>query len=364
MALVCGGQALPRLRLGWRDWLLPSALMLGVGSPWFIYQSLHAGFAFWNVLIGEHVITRFTSALDPSHLHPWDYYFSETWRETTITGSRIVVSLGVLRLLLAAFRGESWLSRLIVVWGVLPLVAISLGTSKLGHYAFPFWPPIALGAGFAGASLLGAADGPWGRLLSGVRIVPARLTGRINGSAGVRRVVAACTLIAAAVGLWTLIVGTVNVEIGGLRILRNGSIIRPTLIVLLDSHLQHVQGRMHFLPDRRVQLQIAPTTLLAAMWLQLAMAVSGNKDFLKCKFCEREIEISTASSGFRTNREFCSQSCKTKEYRRRKRKAIKFARQGKAVNSIARLTDTRPETVRGWVATLGTGVPKPRKGKE
>ena len=121
---------------------------------------------------------------------------------------------------------------------------------------------------------------------------------------------------------------------------------------LFDHHLQHVQGRMRFAEDGRSQLRIAPMTLLAAMWLQLAMAVAGNKNFVKCKFCDRQIEISTAESGFRSNRVFCSQSCKTNDYRRRKREAIRHARRGKTVAAIAKLVATEPKTVRGWVNTV------------
>ena len=129
---------------------------------------------------------------------------------------------------------------------------------------------------------------------------------------------------------------------------------KEKLVWLFDSHLQHVQGRMKFGPDGRPQLRTAPMTLLAAMWLQLAMAVAGNKNFVKCKFCEKQIEISTADSGFRSNRVFCSQSCKTNEYRRRKRDAIRHAATGKSVAAVSRLVATEPKTVRGWVDTLGS----------
>jgi hypothetical protein len=131
---------------------------------------------------------------------------------------------------------------------------------------------------------------------------------------------------------------------------------------LFDSHLQHVQGRMRFAADGPPQLRIAPMTLLAAMWLQLAMAVAGNKNFVKCRFCERQIEISTAESGFRTNRQFCSQSCKTNDYRKRRRKAVKLAKQGKPMNRIAKFVATKPETVRRWLAALPTKAREPRKG--
>ena len=108
---------------------------------------------------------------------------------------------------------------------------------------------------------------------------------------------------------------------------------RSAIEWLLNSHLQHVQGRMRIAAGGSPQLRMAPLTLLAAMWLQLAMAVAGDKEFVKCKFCLRQIEISTAESGFRTNRVFCSGSCKTKDYRKRKRVAIRLAKRGEAFAS-------------------------------
>ena len=43
-------------------------------------------------------------------------------------------------------RGRSWL--------VVPLALMSMGTSKLHHYAYPFLPPLALAAGFGPGWLL------------------------------------------------------------------------------------------------------------------------------------------------------------------------------------------------------------------
>ena len=123
---------------------------------------------------------------------------------------------------------------------------------------------------------------------------------------------------------------------------------------LFDSHLQHVQGRIRFPADGPGQLRFAPTTLLAAMWLQLAMAVAGEKEFVKCKFCSRQIEISTAESGFRTNREFCSQSCKTKDYRHRKRTALRLADARTPMSKIAAKVQTPVATVQRWLAAQKT----------
>ena len=68
-----------------------------------------------------------------------------------------------------------------------------------------------------------------------------------------------------------------------------------------------------------------------------------------CKFCSRPIEISTAETGYRTNRTFCSDSCKTRDYRQRKRTALRLAQEGQSVRGIAELIQTKPATIRGWL---------------
>src|SRR5262249_14267756 len=91
--------------------------------------------------------------------------------------------------------------------------------------------------------------------------------------------------------------------------------------------------------------------LLAAMWLQLGLAVVGGKRFLACKFCRRLFEISTDPTGFRNHREFCSGTCKTKDYRRRKQTALQLVAKRISITEIAKRTETASTTVRTWVAT-------------
>jgi DNA-binding NarL/FixJ family response regulator len=97
------------------------------------------------------------------------------------------------------------------------------------------------------------------------------------------------------------------------------------------------------------RLSFAPASLLAAMWLQFALAIAGDKPFVACKFCGRFFEISTEQTGFRTHREFCSDSCKTMDYRRRKRMALRLASEGCAIGQIARDLKTKPATVRAFI---------------
>jgi hypothetical protein len=125
---------------------------------------------------------------------------------------------------------------------------------------------------------------------------------------------------------------------------------RNRLTWLLNLHLQKVQARMLLEKDVAPRLSFAPLTLLAAMWLQLALSVVGDKDFRSCKHCHNLFEISTDDTGYRRHREFCSESCKTKDYRKRKRTALKLAADGKPAAIIAKATATNVITVRAWIA--------------
>ena len=141
---------------------------------------------------------------------------------------------------------------------------------------------------------------------------------------------------------------------------------RLRLTRLFDVHLQHVQGHMLIEPDLPSRLSLAPQTLLSAMWLQFALAVAGDKQFRQCKFCRCLFEISTEQTGFRRHREFCANaSCKTQDYRRRKRTALELAKKGVPSRTIAQRIDTKEATVRRWLASSGPrGTGKRGTGKQ
>ena len=132
---------------------------------------------------------------------------------------------------------------------------------------------------------------------------------------------------------------------------------------LFDRHLQHVQGRLGFGPTREPRLVLEPLTLISAMWLQLALAITGDKEFVACKFCRRLFEISTQQTGYRRHREFCSDSCKTKDYRKRKRTALRLAKAGDRLRDIAAKTSTDSATIRAWIGAAKRDR-NPRTGEE
>ena len=132
---------------------------------------------------------------------------------------------------------------------------------------------------------------------------------------------------------------------------------------LFDRNLQHVQARLAFGAGGKPKVLLEPLTLIAAMWLQLALDVTGDKRFVACKFCRKVFEISTAQTGFRSHREFCSGSCKTLDYRRRQRTAGQMAADGIGATEIAQQLDTSVETVERWLRNRTLPVSKPMTGE-
>lgn len=222
------------LRSGWRDWVLPVAMVAAVTAPWFLYEWRLYGSLFWQVIFGEHVFKRFTSWLDPSHLHPWHYYFSTAWGEVTFAREQILVAVGLARLAVAAVRGETWTARVVLVWGVLPLSLISIGTSKLGHYAYPFWPPLGLGAGLAFAWVLGDLERRIEPAIVGLltRVTPNRAAAWSVPRSRVRMVLLTLAGLMLTIALWTLFISPVRIAIGNVTLFTNSSFLRPAFAAI------------------------------------------------------------------------------------------------------------------------------------
>lgn len=230
LPVVCGVAFLWRrdawiaLRTSWSAWIVPALVIVALSAPWFVYQMAQSGSLVWEVILGEHVYTRFTASLDPNHLHPWHYYFVEAWNELANEGSQWMAAAGVLLLGVTAWDGRSWLARLILTWLAVPFVLLTIGSSKLFHYAYPFLPALALGAGYASALLVRAiADGLEPLL---------QKFGTSSGmpSAGRRRWATIGAAIAFGVAVWTVVAGNVDWTVGGWRLFRNSSLARPIAI--------------------------------------------------------------------------------------------------------------------------------------
>jgi hypothetical protein len=137
---------------------------------------------------------------------------------------------------------------------------------------------------------------------------------------------------------------------------KKGDVLMPALFLLqgwVNNHLKdHVAPRLlYHLDQRKEVLRIVPHNLLGAMWLQLAEAIDGRKKYRTCKECGTWFEISAKQSDHRTARRvFCSDHCKSRDYRLRKDRARELKSDGKSVKDIAKELDTNVETIKKWVA--------------
>ena len=252
VTIACRPGGTGDLRRSWREWRLPVAGTGVLIAPWFIYETVHAGSGFWTVLLTAHVLQRFAGVLHPEHLHPWHYYLSWLWQELGRGGLRTIYGAGLAALAWQAWRGRDWQARAVLCWWAVPFVLLSAGTSKLFHYAYPFLPPLALGVGVMTALAAGALMHPWlerAFTWPGVARTGAR-------GALVARGLTVLGVAAFAVAAWSVAVGPVNIQIGGVRIFRSAILWRPALI-----------GSMLWLLAGRGLRVLQPAGALLLVWL-------------------------------------------------------------------------------------------------
>jgi hypothetical protein len=118
------------------------------------------------------------------------------------------------------------------------------------------------------------------------------------------------------------------------------------LLALVNGGLA---GRVtpRFVQDPRngkLELQTVPENLLGALWLQLAEAIGGGKQFRQCITCGGWFEVSG-----RSDRRVCSDACRSRAYRGRQERARQLAAEGKGFPAIATELGSSVKTVRKWV---------------
>ena len=124
---------------------------------------------------------------------------------------------------------------------------------------------------------------------------------------------------------------------------------------LINEHLHHrASPRLLWEQSRdRLGLYIVPDGLIGAMWLQFARAVERDAKFRQCPECTTWFEVAPGRG--RTDKQFCSNACRTKAYRKRQAEAVRLHGEGRSLEDIARDLDSDPDTVRGWIERKGLG---------
>jgi hypothetical protein len=99
--------------------------------------------------------------------------------------------------------------------------------------------------------------------------------------------------------------------------------------------------------DAIPHLNIVPNSLLGALWLQLAQAVAGNKEYRDCSKCGEPFELSP--DAYRTNRRFCSDKCRSKTYRDKRVEAQRLRAEGVSIAQIASQLHTEVKRIKIWI---------------
>lgn len=228
----------PRIRLAsqWRVWGGVAALTLALVVPWFVYATMRFGWGLWHIMLTDHVYVRFTSYLDATHLQPWNFYFTELYRWFAASDSHLPVLAGLALLVVQTIR-RRWLDGAVVVlWFALPLLLMSLGTSKLYHYVYPFLPPLALAGGYLGGFAVTLAPAPLARGLQALHdYLAARVPTvvAISRRPAVRWTTITIAVAAAVVAALTLIGEPIRIVVGRSVLFRSSGVVRPILAVAL-----------------------------------------------------------------------------------------------------------------------------------
>ena len=138
------------------------------------------------------------------------------------------------------------------------------------------------------------------------------------------------------------------------RNLKAGELGRPALEFVRTKVTERldksgIDNRLLWDPNyRRQRLHVVPTSLVAALWLQFAKAIEGDKEYRQCEQCSRWFEVAAEK---REDAKFCQNACRSKAYRERQKTARKLRNEGVPVREIARRLDSDTKTVTRWTKT-------------
>ncbi len=97
----------------------------------------------------------------------------------------------------------------------------------------------------------------------------------------------------------------------------------------------------------RLGLHIVPRSLIGRIWLQFARAIDGNRAFRRCQDCRKWFEVTPHVT--RTDRIFCSPTCKASAHRGKIAEARRLFARGVSPREIARQLASTTDKVEGWV---------------
>jgi len=130
-----------------------------------------------------------------------------------------------------------------------------------------------------------------------------------------------------------------------------GDLVVPALYCVqfeMNRQLQDTSARLLWNRSHtRQELCFVPPHLLAAVWLQFAQAVDGNKGYRSCEQCGRWFELSPQMA--RTDKQFCTNACRSRAARGRQVQASKLYEAGQSIAGIAGTVHSTPAVVQRWI---------------
>ncbi|MGC4084862.1 MAG: hypothetical protein QM736_22795 [Vicinamibacterales bacterium] len=279
----------------WRLWTVCAALVVAVCAPWFVYAHVRFGGIFWQTILGDSVFKRMTVSLDPTHVHPWNWYVGQMWMEFGNEGTRWLHVAGLVVLAVQTLRRRWFDGLVIALWATVPMAIISGGTSKLYHYTYPYLPPITLASGYLVALVVALAPAPLRKVFEWVEDraavwfpgVVRRMTSDTS-----RRVVSAIVVVAAALAIGALILGSVRLQIGSVLV-KSSSITRPIAVILLLTVFARTSTRMTRLI---VALLVCSAMPMAAYRGQMEWMEKGKHPIRTAASCLLDVQRKSGTS--------------------------------------------------------------------
>jgi len=297
--LGLAAMAFPRVRRrlfeDWRAWLGIAGVVFLLCAPWFIYSQIRFGSQLWETILGEHVLRRMTGFLDPTHVHPWNWYIQSMWQEFVNERMEWLIAAGLVVLLVQTIRRRWFEGAVVLMWAVVPMAIISAGTSKLYHYAYPFIPPVVLAAGYLVALVVMLAP-----VL--VRKVLEQAEDRLAGiwpSLAVRArrptfrsIASALTIVAATITIIAISLGSFRIDVGGVAFKSSG-VSRPVVLILLLAIATGTSSRVGRLV---VALLVFSAMPMAAYRGQIQRLPQGKHPMRAAAECVQRIQAESGST--------------------------------------------------------------------
>jgi 4-amino-4-deoxy-L-arabinose transferase-like glycosyltransferase len=259
-----------RLRRDWRLWSGVSLMVVALCAPWFVYAYEQFGSFLWTVMFGEHIVHRFTGALDPAHLHPWYYYLASIDMALGGSDAFLLVAVGMIALTAGVLRRQAPPEHsLLLLWLAIPLTLMSAGSSKLYHYAFPFLPPLALAAGLAAVLLLERLPPVVRRLLAQLDAgAPGhwRIAATIERRPIVRAAFGVLAAIAFAIAAWSVVAGSIELSLPVGAVFKSHGVLRPLVAAIVCAALA-TRGRM-------------PVSVVAVLFVVSLLPLPGYREII------------------------------------------------------------------------------------